>query len=71
MHEEQKTTGEIFSPQKIIARMGEKINNEESIYYWCWKNDIPVFCPAFTDGALGDIMYFNSYNNPGFICDLV
>jgi deoxyhypusine synthase len=71
MHEEQKTKGEIFTPQKIIARMGEKINNEESIYYWCWKNDIPVFCPAFTDGALGDIMYFNSYNNPGFICDLV
>lgn len=71
MHEEQKTKGEIFTPQKIIARMGEKINNEESIYYWCWKNDIPVFCPAFTDGALGDIIYFNSYNNPGFICDLV
>ena len=51
--------------------MGEKIQNEESIYYWCWKNDIPVFCPAFTDGACGDVIYFYSYNSPGFIVDLV
>ena len=51
--------------------MGEKINNPESIYYWCWKNDIPVFCPAFTDGALGDCIYFNSYRRDGFIVDLV
>ena len=71
LHQEQKDKGEIFSPSKIISRIGEKINNEDSIYYWCWKNDIPVFCPAFTDGALGDVMYFNTYKNPGFICDLV
>merc|ERR1711908_137740 len=44
---------------------------EESIYYWAYKNDIPVFCPAFTDGALGDVMYFDSYRSPGFICDIV
>lgn len=71
MHEEQKTKGTIFSPQKIIARIGERIDNEESIYYWCWKNDIPVFCPAFTDGALGDIIFFQSWREEGFIVDLV
>lgn len=54
----------------IIDRMGQAINNEESIYYWCWKNKIPVFSPALTDGAIGDIIYFYSYNNPGFICDI-
>ena len=70
MHREQKEKGEIFSPSKIINRMGKEINNEDSIYYWCWKNNIPVFCPAITDGAIGDIMYFHSYNEPGFICDL-
>jgi deoxyhypusine synthase len=42
--------------------MGKEINNEESIYYWCWKNNIPVFSPALTDGAIGDIIYFQSYN---------
>jgi len=71
MHKEQKEQGTIFSPSKIIARMGEKINNEDSIYYWCWKNKIPVYCPAFTDGALGDIVYFQSWRDNGFIIDLV
>jgi deoxyhypusine synthase len=51
--------------------MGKKIANEDSIYYWCWKNDIPVFCPAFTDGALGDIIYFQAWRESGFIVDLV
>ena len=71
MHEEQKTKGEIFTPSKLIARFGEAIDNEESVYYWCWKNDIPVMCPAITDGSVGDQIYFYSYNHPGFIIDLV
>ena len=71
MFKEQKEQGTIFCPSKIIARIGEKIKNEQSIYYWCWKNNIPVYCPAFTDGALGDVIYFNSWNQPGFIVDLV
>lgn len=56
--------------------MGKKLDDdnhpkkEESIYYWCYKNEIPVFAPAFTDGALGDIMYFDSYRESGFICDI-
>jgi deoxyhypusine synthase len=43
--------------------MGEKINNKDSIYYWAWKNNIPVFCPAITDGAIGDILFTNTYKN--------
>ena len=50
--------------------MGKEINSEESIYYWCWKNNIPVFSPAITDGSIGDVIYFHSYRKPGFICDL-
>jgi deoxyhypusine synthase len=70
MHKEQEEKGTIFSPQKIIARIGEKINDKRSIYYWCWKNDIPVYCPAFTDGALGDVIYFHTWKKEGFIVDL-
>eukprot|EP00946_MAST-07B_sp_MAST-7B-sp1_P003860 g3860.t1 len=69
MLEEQKTQGTIWTPSKMIARMGKEINNEESVYYWCWKNNIPVFCPALTDGAVGDMIYFHSYKSPGFILD--
>jgi deoxyhypusine synthase len=71
MHKEQKEKGTIFSPSMIINRMGKAINNEESVYYWCWKNDIPVFCPSITDGALGDNLFFYNYNDPGFIVDVV
>ncbi|KAI5291202.1 Deoxyhypusine synthase [Ascosphaera acerosa] len=50
-----------WTPSKIIHRLGKEINNEESVYYWAWKNDIPVFCPALTDGSLGDMLYFHTF----------
>ena len=40
------------------------------MYYWAWKNDIPVYCPAITDGSVGDMVYFFSYKRPGFILDI-
>lgn len=55
----------------MIAKLGEKINDENSIYYWAWKNSIPVFCPALTDGSLGDMMFFHSYKNPGLLIDIL
>jgi len=70
MHKEQREKGTIWTPSAIINRMGQAINNEESIYYWCWKNNIPVFSPALTDGAIGDIIYFYSYREEGFIVDI-
>ena len=70
MLEEQKTKGTVWSPSKMIARMGKEINNEESVYYWCWKNNIPVMCPSLTDGSVGDMIYFHSYKNPGFVLDI-
>ena len=35
------------------------------------KNNIPVLCPALTDGSLGDMIYFHSYKKPGLIIDIV
>ena len=29
-----------------------------------------MFSPALTDGAIGDIIFFSSYNEPGFIVDI-
>ena len=60
-----------WSPSKIIKRLGEKINNPDSVYYWCAKNDIPVFCPAITDGAIGDMLFFFSYKCENFVVDVV
>ncbi|KAL9068242.1 MAG: hypothetical protein Q9157_006571 [Trypethelium eluteriae] len=50
-----------WTPSKVVRRLGEEIDDERSIYYWAWKNDIPVFCPALTDGSLGDMLYFHTY----------
>jgi hypothetical protein len=43
----------VFTVQ-IIARLGQAINHPDSVYYWAWKNNIPVFCPAITDGSIGE-----------------
>ena len=59
-----------YTPSEFIARMGKEINNEDSVLYWAYKNDIPVFCPALTDGSVGDMIYFHSYKRPGFTLDI-
>ena len=51
----------VWTPSTVIARLGMEIDNEESIYYWAYKNDIPVFCPALTDGSLGDMLFFHTF----------
>ncbi len=56
--EEQRKTGHIFTASEIIRKLGSEVKDENSIYYWATKNNIPVFCPAITDGSIGDIIYF-------------
>ncbi|XP_077591469.1 deoxyhypusine synthase [Stigmatopora nigra] len=68
---EQNTEGTHWTPSKMIHRLGKEINNTDSVYYWAYKNNIPVFSPALTDGSLGDMLYFHSYKNPGLILDIV
>jgi len=68
--EEQKATGEFTSPQKMIWRMGARINHDESILTWAYRNRIPIFCPAITDGSIGDMIYFRSFTNPGLVVDI-
>mmetsp|Transcript_10959 Transcript_10959/g.16089 ORF Transcript_10959/g.16089 Transcript_10959/m.16089 type:complete len:465 (-) Transcript_10959:2606-4000(-) len=68
---EQKEEGTIWTPSRLIARMGREINDERSVLYWAYKNNIPIYSPAITDGAVGDVIYFNSFRNPGFVLDIV
>ncbi len=71
LYQESKKTGKVLCGSDLIWKLGEKINNKESIYYWAWKNKIPVFCPALGDGALGDNIYFFSFKHPEFVIDIV
>jgi len=71
MLKEQKEEGVLWTPSKMIARLGLEIKDESSIYYWAAKNKIPVFSPALTDGSLGDMLFFHSYRNPGLVLDII
>jgi deoxyhypusine synthase len=66
----QKKTGKATTPSELIWKLGEKINDEKSIYYWAWKNKIKVYCPAIQDGALGDNVYFFKFKHQDFILDI-
>ncbi|KAK6797725.1 hypothetical protein RDI58_005427 [Solanum bulbocastanum] len=80
MYEEQINEKVLWTPSKVIARLGKEINDETSYLYWAYKNRIPVFCPGLTDGSLGDMLYFHSFKkgdpdnpdlNPGLVIDVV
>lgn len=71
MHDEQERDGVAWTPSRMIHRFGKEINDESSVCYWAYKNNIPMFCPALTDGSIGDMLYFHSYKRPGLICDIV
>jgi len=70
IYEKQKKSNDVISVSELIKILGRKINNEESIYYWCFKNNIKVYCPAITDGSIGDIVHFFMYKNPDFKIDM-
>jgi len=71
MLEEQIKDGVVWTPSKIIHRLGLEIDNKQSIYYWAAKNNIPVLSPALTDGSLGDMLFFHSFKHPGLIVDIL
>lgn len=70
IYKEQKKSGKVISASELVWKLGEKIDNEDSIYYWCYKNKIKVFCPAITDGSLGDMIYFFKSKHPDFKVDV-
>lgn len=60
----------VWSPSTIIQRLGKEINNKSSVYYWAYRNNIPVFCPALTDGSLGDMLYFHTFKTSPQVLDI-
>jgi hypothetical protein len=43
---EQNEAGTLWTPSSFIRRLGQEINNEESVYYWAYKviSSATVFC---------------------------
>lgn len=70
--EASRTTADplMWTPSAVIQRLGKEIDNEASICYWAYKNDIPIFCPALTDGSLGDMLYFHTFRSSPLFLDI-
>ena len=41
------------SSSQLCREMGKRVCNDSSILYWAAKNNIPVYVPGITDGAVG------------------
>ena len=68
----KKYEKEIKTPSDLINFLSKEINNEDSVYYWAYKKNIKVYCPAIMDGSLGDILYFyKNYKNNNFSLDIL
>ena len=74
INNEYTKKGNIISTRQFCDEIGKEAgkleNAQESIYYWCHKNSIPVFCPAPTDGSIGDMIFFFKQKHPEFKLDL-
>jgi deoxyhypusine synthase len=46
-----------FSTKDIIWEFGKRIDNEDSIIHWAYKNQIPIYVPGITDGAFGSQLW--------------
>ena len=68
---------ELYQKQKrwavseLLREIGLKLNDENSILYQAAKNNVPIFCPAITDGAFGFHLYLFQQKHSDFIVDVV
>jgi len=70
MLEKQKKEGRPIDTSELIYELGKEVKDENSIYYWATKNNIPCFCPALTDGSIGDMIFFFKQDHPEFKLDI-
>ncbi len=64
-----------WSTRALCAKLGEwageEDNREESMLYWAWKNDVPVYVPGPTDGSVGAQVWMVYQNNRAIRFDLL
>lgn len=60
-----------WATSDLLKEIGLMLDDEDSILYWSAKNNIPVFCPAITDGAFGFHLYMFQQDHKDFVVDCV
>lgn len=67
LYEKQKR----WSVSELLKEIGLMLKDENSILYQAAKHDVPIFCPAITDGAFGFHLYLFQQKHSDFIVDVV
>lgn len=68
---------EIYKKEKrwavsdMLKEFGSMLKDEDSILFQAAKNNVPIFCPSITDGAMGFQLYMFQDKNKDFIVDVV
>lgn len=60
-----------WAVSELLREIGLMLDDENSILYQAAKNDVPIFCPAITDGSLGFHLYLFQQKHKDFIVDVV
>jgi deoxyhypusine synthase len=60
-----------WAVSELLHEIGLQLDDEHSLLYQAAKQDVPIFCPAITDGAFGFHLYLFQQNHPDFIVDVV
>ncbi|MEO0282123.1 MAG: deoxyhypusine synthase [candidate division WOR-3 bacterium] len=60
-----------YSVTEMLREIGLMLNDENSILYQASKNNVPIFCPAITDGSFGFHLFMFQQDNKDFIVDVV
>ena len=55
---------------ELVWEIGKRLDNQDSIIYWCYKNQIPMIIPGITDGAFGLQIVMFMQEHPDFRIDV-
>ena len=60
-----------ISGTELMKVFGENLNDENSFLYQAAKNNVPIYCPAIVDGAIGFHLFMIKQDHPDFVVDVV
>jgi deoxyhypusine synthase len=60
-----------WAVSEMLKEIGSTLKDDNSILYQASMHDVPIFCPAITDGALGFHLFMYQQKRKDFIVDVV
>ena len=60
-----------FTTEELCRELGRELDSEESLLYWAQKENVPVFVPGITDGAVGSQIWLYANRHSDFSVDVI